>query len=160
MSYRLKDAEPVFYDGTIQTSSLIDWELTHPELTPPEQIAADVAIFIAGSEGIFIGANWGRIAGIPVLRVAQFGGAGETLYMLEYKQFQDNMPSRSPGKRFEVLDQYTLDVNLLGQDVIFLAERIVTPHSVFTVMPFASEFLLFLWNDKCYQLYRQLKAYQ
>lgn len=141
VSYRLRDAEPVFRDGTIHISSLMDWELTHPELSPPEQIAAaDVSIFVAGSEGTFIGANWARIAGIPVLGVAQFGGAGEKLYALEYKQFQNKYAKSVTRDEFEVLNQDTLDINLLAQDVISLAERIVTPHTVFTVMPFGSEY--------------------
>jgi hypothetical protein len=141
VSYRLRDAEPVFCDGTILISCLKDWDLTHPELTPPEQIGeADVAIFIAGSEGTFIAANWARIAGIPVLGVAQFGGAGETLYKREYKQFQDKYAKSITRKEFEVLNQDTLDINLLAQDVIILAERIVIPRTVFTVMPFTFKF--------------------
>lgn len=139
--YRLRDAEPVFRYGTIHISSLKDWELSHPELTPPEQIAAaDVAIFIAGGAGTFIAANWARIAGIPVLGVAQFGGAGEELYALEYKQFHKKYAGSITREEFEILNQDTLEINLLAQDVISLAERIVTPHTVFTVMPFTPEF--------------------
>jgi len=139
--YRLRDAEPVFRYGTIYISSLKDWELTQPELTPPEQIAtADVAIFVAGREGTFIAANWARIAGIPVLGVAQFGGAGEALYALEYKQFQKKYAGSITREEFEVLNQDTLEIDLLAQDVIGLAERIVTPHRVFTVMPFTPGF--------------------
>lgn len=152
VSYRLRDAEPVFRDGTIHISSLLDWELTHPELTPPEQIAAaDVAIFIAGSEGTFIGANWARIAGIPVLGVAQFGGAGEKLFALEYKQFQDKYAKSVTREEFEVLNQDTLDIDLLAQDIISLAERIVTPHTVFTVMPFGTEYrdVFASYHDVC-----------
>lgn len=141
VSYRLRDAEPAFRYGSIYISALRDWELTHAELTPPEQIAAaDVAIFVAGSEGTLIAANWARIAGIPVLGVAQFGGAGEALFALECKQFQKKYARSITPEEFEVLNQDTLDVNLLAQDVISLAERIVTPHTVFTVMPFTPEF--------------------
>jgi hypothetical protein len=139
--YRLRDAEPVFRYGTIYISSLKDWELTQPELTPPEQIAtADVAIFIAGRDGTFIAANWARIAGIPVLGIAQFGGAGEALYGLEHKQFEKKYAGSITREEFEILNQDTLEINLLAQDVICLAERIVTPRKVFTVMPFTPEF--------------------
>lgn len=39
-----------------------------------------------------------------------------------------------------MLNQDTLNTDVLAQDVISLAERIVTPHTVFTVMPFTSYF--------------------
>jgi len=151
VSYRLRDAEPVFCDGTILISCLKDWDLTHPELTPPEQIgSADVAIFIAGSKGTFIGANWARIAGIPVLGVAQFGGAGQTPYTLEYKQFQGKYAKSITREKFEVLNQDTRDINRLAQEVIVLAERIVRSDIVFTVMPFTPEF------DDVYASYKQV----
>jgi hypothetical protein len=141
VSYRLRDAEPVFRHGNILISSLKDWELTHPELNPPEQIAiADAGIFVAGNNGTFIAANWARIAGIPVLGVAQFGGAGESIYALESKQFEKKYASSIAKEEFEVLSQDTLDINLLAHDIITLAERIVSPRAVFTVMPFAPEF--------------------
>jgi hypothetical protein len=142
VSYRLRDAKPVFSGGTIRISSLKDWELTHPELTPPEQIgSADVAIFIAGNEGTFIAANWARITGIPVLGVAQFGGAGETLCAFEYKQFREKYAKSITREEFEVLKQDMSDnINLFAQEVISLAERIVAPTTVFTVMPFTPEF--------------------
>jgi hypothetical protein len=141
VSYRLRDAEPVFRHGSIRISGLTDWELTHPELAVPEQIAsAHVAIFIAGSQGTFIAANWARIAGIPVLGIVQFGGAGETLFLSEYKKFQEKYARSITREEFEVLNQDTVDTDLLAQDVISLAERIVTPHIVFTVMPFTSDF--------------------
>jgi hypothetical protein len=141
VNYRLKDAEPVHRYGTIRISALKDWELTHPELTPPEQIAgADVAIFIAGHEGSFIAANWARIAGKPVLGVAQFGGAGEALYEKEYIRFDEKYSRLIRREQFEVLNQDTLDVDRLAHDVISLSERIVTPHNVFTIMRFTPDF--------------------
>jgi predicted Rossmann-fold nucleotide-binding protein len=77
ISYRLKNDEPAHRVGRIQVSRRTDWELTHPDLDSPEQIAeADVTIFVAGGEGTFFAANWARIAGKPVLGVGQFGGAG------------------------------------------------------------------------------------
>src|SRR5262249_36245889 len=77
ISYRLKDVEPAHRLGRVQISRRADWDLTTPELDPPEQIEeADVGIFIAGRSGTFVAANWARIAGKPILGVAQFGGAG------------------------------------------------------------------------------------
>ncbi len=141
VSYRLRDAEPIFRHGSIHISALTDWELTHPELIPPEQIAAaDVAIFIAGGGSTFVAANWARIAGLPILGIAQFGGAGEALYKGEYKKFQEKYARSITREEFEVLNQDTLDTDRLAQDVVSLAERIVTPRTVFTVMPFTPEY--------------------
>ena len=54
ISYRLKNDEPAHRIGRIQVSKRADWELTHPDLDSPEQIAdADVAVFIAGGQGTF-----------------------------------------------------------------------------------------------------------
>jgi hypothetical protein len=110
VGYRLKNAEPVHRLGTVRISSRKDWELTHPELTPPEQIgSADAAVFVAGDKGTFVAANWARIAGIPVLGVGEFGGAGAALYEFEYKQFQEKYSNLVTREEFEVLNQDTDD---------------------------------------------------
>jgi hypothetical protein len=141
ISYRLKNAEPDFRHGSIHISSLPDWELDHPQLTPPEHIAAaDVAIFVAGHHGTYKAANWARIANIPVLGVAQFGGSGGGLFESEYRKLHEKYNGRISPEEFEVLNQDTLDIELLAQEVISLAERIVIPNDVFTVMPFRPEF--------------------
>lgn len=141
VSYRQRNADPVHDRGAIYISRLKDWELTHPQLNCPEQIGtAHVAIFIAGSEGTFIAANWARIAGIPVLGVAQFGGAGEALYAFECEQFKRKYADSITREEFEMLGQDTLDIKRLALDVISLAERIVTPRTVFTAMSFSPEF--------------------
>lgn len=141
ISYRLKNAEPVHRYGTIHVSCRTDWELTHPDLNPPEQIAeADVVIFVAGGEGTFIAANWARIAGKPILGVAQFGGAGEAIYERERSHFEERYSSFVSRQKFDMLNQDTLDMGQLASDVISLAERIMSPNAVFTIMPFTSEF--------------------
>lgn len=149
----LKNEIPVHRFGTIRISARKDWDLSHPELSPPEQIAnADVAIFIAGTEGTFIAANWARIAGIPVLGVAQFGGAGAELYEHEYNRFDSKYSSVITRDEFEILIQDSTDVEQLATDVIALAERIVTPRTVFPVIPFTDEYLedvLKSWKQVC-----------
>jgi len=155
VSYRLKNAEPVHRLGTIHVSARKDWELTHPELTPPEQIAtAHAAIFVAGSEGTFVAANWARIAGIPVLGVAGFGGAGGDLYELEYKRFEKKYAKSITRAAFEVLNQDTLNLESLARDVISLAERIVMPSSVFVITRFAAQYrdVRAAYHDVCRQL--------
>jgi len=71
-----------------------------------------------------------------VLGIAQFGGAGEDLYLREFERFKEKYETSIIKEEFEVLNQHTQNSDLLAQDVISLAERIVTPHTVFTVMPF------------------------
>lgn len=39
VGYHLSDAEPAHRFGVIRISERKDWDLTHPQLTPPEQIA-------------------------------------------------------------------------------------------------------------------------
>jgi predicted nucleotide-binding protein len=125
VSYRLRDAEPVFRYGSIRISGLTDWELTHPDLAVPEQIAsAHAAVFIAGGEGTLRAANWARIAGLPVLGVAQFGGAAESLYWSEKKRFGTKYAKSITEEEFEVLIQDTLDTEVLAEKVVCLAERI------------------------------------
>jgi hypothetical protein len=155
VSYRLRHAKRVFSYGSIYMSSLKDWDLTHPELKVPEQIeSADVAIMIAGSEGTYIAANWARIAHKPVLGIAQFGGAGKAVYLSEFERFKEKYARSVTREDFAVLNRDTQDTDLLAQDVISLAERIVTPYTVFTVMPFRSDFdeVFHSYQDLCREL--------
>ena len=141
VGYRLRNAEPVHRLGKIHISARKDWELTHPELIPPEQISlADAAVFVAGREGTYIAANWARIAGIPVLGVAEFGGAGQTLYERECRDCEKKYGGSITHEDFEVLNQDTQDVGRLAADVISLAERIVMPRTVFPILPFTPEY--------------------
>lgn len=141
VGYCLSEAEPAHRHGTIRISARKDWDLTHPQLTAPEQIAeADAAIFVAGNEGTFIGANWARIAGIPVLGVTQFGGAGQALYTFERAQLPHKFGRAISEDDFQKLNQDTPDVAKLAADVVSLAERIVIPHTVFPVLPFSTPF--------------------
>lgn len=141
VGYCLSEAEPAHRYGVIRISERKDWDLTHPQLTPPEQIAeADAAIFVAGNEGTFIGANWARIAGIPVLGVTQFGGAGKALYAFERASLARKFGRAVTEEEFAVLNQDTADVAKLAADVVDLAERIVIPHTVFPVLPFSTPF--------------------
>ena len=140
VGYRLKETEPIHRLGLVRISERSDWELTHPQLAPPEQIAeADAAIFVAGSEGTFIAANWARIAGIPVLGITAFGGAGSDLYAYEKAHLGEKFGHSITREEFGALNQDTTDIERLAADVVTLAERIVIPHTVFPVLPFSSE---------------------
>jgi hypothetical protein len=152
VSYHLKHTEPAHRYGTIHISSLKDWDLTHPELSPPEQIAkADVAIFVGGSEGTFIAANWARIAGITVLGVAQFGGAGQKIFHREYESLAEIYSNTIEKQDLEILNEDSTVVDRLAADVIDLAERIVMPRTVFPILSFTDGYrgLLRSWRKIC-----------
>ncbi len=141
ISYRLKNEERVHQLGRIQISRLNDWELTHADLNPPEQIAeADVAVFVGGSEGTLLAANWARIAEKPVLGVALFGGAGAQIFERERDRFQQHYCKFVDAEDFDILNEDTEDFAQLAEDVVKLSERVFMPNTVFTIMPFAEEF--------------------
>jgi hypothetical protein len=141
ISYRLKSEESAHRLGRIRISRLSDWELTHAELHAPEQIAeADVAVFIAGRKGTLLAANWARIAEKPVLGVAQFGGAGARLFERERDRFQNRYAKFVNAEEFDILSEDTDDCKQLAEDVVGLCERVLTPNTVFTIMPFTAEF--------------------
>jgi len=149
VSYRLKNDEPAHRVGRIQVSKRTDWELTHPDLDPPEQIAdADVTVFVAGGEGTYFAANWARIAGKPVLGVGQFGGAGESIYETEREQFGKRYAHLVSIEDFDNLNQDTDDVDQLAEDLLALCESLIIPNTVFIVMPFKEEF------DELYSVYK------
>src|ERR1700720_3760384 len=141
ISYRLKKDPPAHRFGRIQVSRLSDWELNHPDLSPPEQIAeADVTVFVAGSEGTFVAANWARIALKPILGVAQFGGAGTEIFEKERDRFKQRYSQLVSPEDFDILNQDTEDMKQLAVDVVTLCERVVTSNTVFAIMSFAEQF--------------------
>src|SRR6185436_14434575 len=105
VSYRLKNDPPAHRVGRIQVSKRTDWELTHPDLDSPEQIAdADVTVFVAGGQGTFHAANWARIADKPVLGVGQFGGSGAAIFERERARFDKRYEHLVPIENFDVLN--------------------------------------------------------
>jgi len=141
VGYRLKEAVPIHRLGLVRISGRSDWELTHPQLAPPEQIAeADAAIFVAGSDGTFVAANWARIAGIPVLGITAFGGAGSDIFDYEKAHLDDKFGKSITPEEFDALNQDTTDIERYAADVVALAERIVIPRTVFPVLPFSAGF--------------------
>jgi len=135
-----KDAEKEF--GYELTQSMRkDWELTHPFLIPPEQIDnADVTIFVAGSKGTFLAANWARIAQKPILGVAQFGGAGQDIFERERDKFIERYEHLVSAREFDMLRTVTKNVEILVNDVIDLCDYIITPKKVFAIMSFDGEY--------------------
>ena len=141
ISYRLKNDKPAHKVGRIQVSKRTDWELTHPDLDPPEQISdADVTIFIAGGHGTYHAANWARIAGKPVLGIGQFGGAGAAIFERERDRFPLRYAHLVTIEDFDNLNQDTDDVEQLASDTLALCEELIIPNTVFIVMSFKKEF--------------------
>ena len=151
ISYRLKNDEPAHRVGRIQVSKRAYWELTHPDLDSPEQIAdADVSVFIAGGQGTFHAANWARIADKPVLGIGQFGGSGEAIFEKERERFDKRYGYLVTIDDFDVLNQDTDDVDQLAKDVLVLCESLVVPNTVFIIMSFKKEF------DELYNVYKEV----
>jgi hypothetical protein len=141
ISYRLKNDEPAHRLGRIQVSRRVDWDLSHPDLSPPEQIAeSDAAVFVAGGPGTFCAANWARIANKPILGVGGFGGAGRDIFEREQTRFNDRYAHYVTPTDFAILNQDTVDTDQFAADVVTLCERVIITDTVFTIMPFVDDF--------------------
>jgi hypothetical protein len=139
IGYCAKDSTPEHSFGTVRRSALVDWQMNHPELRVPEQIEqADATIFVGGGDGTFWAKNWAFYARKPILGIPRFGGAGETIYDQELERLQAESPTTAPD--YESLNQVSTDVLLYVKQVISLAERMVSPRTVFTIMSFKKEF--------------------
>jgi hypothetical protein len=124
--------------------------MSHPDLKVPEQIdMADVTIFVAGNEGTFWAKNWASYARKLILGVPRFGDAGETIFNQELMHFRASYPILA--EEYEILNQLVInDIENYAKDIINLAERLVTPRSVFTIMSFKQEF------DDVYDSYKSV----
>jgi hypothetical protein len=139
VSYRLRSYKQVHEIGRVRLSSLPDWQMNHAELRIPEQIEqADATIFIAGRDGTFLAKNWAFYARKPILGIPRFGGAGETIYDQELTHLWMNSPTIADD--YETLNQVAIDIAHHVKEVVALAERLVMPRSVFTIMSFKREF--------------------
>ena len=139
ISYCNKNDHPVHKFGSIRQSALPDWQMNHPQLRIPEQVdKADATIFVAGHEGTFMAKNWAFVARKPILGVPRFGGAGETIYDNELEHLRKD--STTVVEDYETLNQVSTDISRYAEEVVALAERLVTPRNVFTIMSFEKKF--------------------
>jgi hypothetical protein len=139
LSYCLREEKPVHQHGRVRYSALSDWQMTHAELRLPEQVElAHVAIFVGGSEGTFGARNWAYWARKPVLGIPRFGGSGETIYMQELRRRRER--SADAREEYELLNELAARMPQYATDVVDLAERLVTPRSVFSILSFKHEF--------------------
>ncbi len=140
IAYVMEGQEPCHCVGTVRQSRLHDWELGSPGLTTPEPIdQADVVVVIGGTHGTHRAANWGRIAGKPLLPVTRFGGAARDVYYQELDRFAENYAGRVDRDDYEELADVAADLDTLATNVVSLGERVLTSTAVFVVMSFARD---------------------
>lgn len=139
ISYCLRSDQPAHRLGRVRASELLDWEMNHAKLVVPEQIAqADAIILVAGNEGTFWARNWAVYARKPILGVPRFGGAGEEIYRQELERLRTR--AAALAEDYEALNQLVVDIASYAKEVVALAERMVIPRTVFTIMSFEREF--------------------
>jgi hypothetical protein len=139
ISYCLKSDKPIHSLGTVRYSALLDWQMTHAELTVPEQIElADATVFVAGGDGTFWSKNWASLARKLIVGVPRFGGAGETIYNRELRRLRDASPAAA--EEYETLNSLSDNIPEYAHDVVRLVERFVAPRNVFVIMSFKREF--------------------
>ena len=139
LSYCLKTDQPIHSLGTVRYSALLDWQMTHAELTVPEQIElADATVFVAGGDGTFWSKNWAWLGRKPIFGVPRFGGAGETIYNRELRRLRETSPAAAD--EYETLNSLSGNVAEYAQEVVRFVERFVAPRNVFVIMSFKREF--------------------
>ena len=103
------------------------------------------------ARALILGQIWPGLAGVPVLGVVKLGGAGAELYENELELFEKKYCGSISREDFEMLDQDTIEIDQLAKDVIFLAELIVMPRTVFPIRPFTKVYkdVFHSWQDAC-----------
>ena len=72
--------------------------------------------------------------------MARFGGAGSVIYERERDEFSKKYAHRVSKEDFDMLNQYTNDVEQLATDVLTLCENLMISKKVFVVMSFKQEY--------------------
>jgi hypothetical protein len=72
------------------------------------------------------------------LGIPRFGGSGETIYYQELRRREEI--SSLAREEYEVLNELVASMSQYAKDVVDLAERLVTPRTVFPIMSFKREF--------------------
>lgn len=140
VSYCLETDTPAHSVGTVRRSALSDWGMNHADLVVPEQIdQADAVILVAGGEGTFWAKNWAQLARKRILGIPRFGGAAQKIYAREQVRLRE--VNADDGDDYETLNVITDDMTDYASQVVRLAERLVLPRSVFTIMSFKPEFI-------------------
>lgn len=139
-----QEDKQVHHVGKILNSDYKDWGFDKETPEVPEQIAlADVTIFIAGSEGTYLAANFARLAVKPILGIGTFGGSGLELYKVEKNNFSNNYAYLlSDDLEYDELNVLaTQDVlDRLANNLVSICENLMRSKKVFTIMSFKEEY--------------------
>jgi hypothetical protein len=138
ISYAAADTQPAHGYGTVLKSRLRTWGLEFKRLQVPEPVhRADAVVVVGGQEGTLCAVNWARIDKKPVLPITAFGGAADTAYHEELKDFGGNYADRVSELEYEVLNQIPTDLAKVAKDAVALAARMTASRHVFAVMSFS-----------------------
>lgn len=143
VTYTCPGSSPSHSIGTIRGSAAESWDRIGRKLRIPEPVGqSDVLILLGGWEGTHVAANWARLANKPLLPIAGFGLAAQEIYHQELDSFNNAYCDRVSRNDYEVLNQYFEEFNedvaaSYAADIVSLAERIISPSTVFIIMSFA-----------------------
>ncbi|HEU4455857.1 MAG TPA: hypothetical protein VFR81_22520 [Longimicrobium sp.] len=137
-SYLLEGKQPVHECGSIMKSDHKDWDIGGREPTPPEVVRyADAVVLLGGFFGTFQAANWARLSRKPLLPFASFGGTAKEVYRVEADRFDEAYAANVDRLEYdEVLKSISRNWEELAARTVALAEKIVTPRTVFVIMSF------------------------
>jgi predicted Rossmann-fold nucleotide-binding protein len=140
ISYAVEGSAPVHTHGTLLRSRLRTWGLEFKRLQIPEPIRnADSVIIVGGGVGTLCAANWARIDNKPLLPITAFGGAGETTYHEEIKDFPTKYADRVGRLEYEALNQVPVDLQKVAREAVSLAAKIQASKHVVVIMSFTDD---------------------
>jgi CYTH domain-containing protein len=124
--------------GTLVRSRLTDWEIDKEYLYVPEQIQlADAVILVGGFDGTYRAANWARISGKPLLPMTAFGGAAAKIFEQEINEFDRRYGNKLDRLDYQELNGIKEDWTNRANQIISLAERLVSSNQVCVVMSYS-----------------------
>lgn len=143
-SWVTKSTDPAHSAGEITRSRVTNWSQVPRGFAFPEPIQeADVVIILGGWDGTHYAASWARLASKPLVPVAAFGLAAAEIFEDEIQNFERRYGARLAMDEYQILNRFPdlrpEAVDAFVQDVVSLAERLITPTEVFVIMSFAQK---------------------
>ncbi|SRR6266498_3512819 len=139
-SWVSKSTIPSHQSGEIIRSKMDNWGQVPRGFFYPEPIQeADVVIILGGWDGTHFAASWARMANKPIVPVASFGQAAAEIFEEEILSFDKRYANRISIDEYHILNRLLINpddstIELFTKDVLSLAERIITPTTVFIIM--------------------------
>jgi hypothetical protein len=101
-------------------------------------------IILGGWDGTHYAASWARLANKPLVPIAAFGLAAAEIFEDEVASFERRYATRLTLDEFQILNRLLPNweqetVKMFANDVVSLAERLITPTDVFVIMSFAEK---------------------